>query len=968
MRLPNGFPQEFKKPSKGKFSIMCLDATFAKNSNNPGFKPVIISLLISCGTTLEEFLNIVKNDFFIKAPDEYGPGAFDGVNFKLHIRDTEECIIIDYDKCKNFPLDLLGFCEAKPNFVKTTREKPADVEMPKHLGLFNTGMMCYANSVLQVLYRIPEFRRMILGLQIPDDGSKNETLAHYLYELFMRMEMYYMKRSNNFGESTASAKDLLIKYGGEAAIKTQNDAHEFFTRFIEKIEKDYKDEFHQEFTDAFMSNSLENKTTCSVCGGCVIENEKFYDISLPLNYDSVPESAICTLFGNKVSDYNCPRCKSKGDADRETTVKKIPDTFFLHLMRFDKNGIKDPKNIDIPKETPFDGIGVEEEEGERKFKLFAIVAHSGDAAGGHYVSYVHNIDAPDTWLYFNDGTVTDVPQDKIFKDDNFKCIEGEHTPYIVIYRRDKPSDDASMAIANDKLDKAAVEKFMTKHCKEYMDNYYPLIITYEDRTKCGYFNIAKTGTDIINFAKKEFDISKKNITLKIKTKTIEQIDPKHTIKDFRKPKALCASLIIEASDPPQSQSQSQLTVAKQDKKPPSSIYTRCRFTYVKSITEREEREINILNTGTYKDLYDFVAKELKMNVRNISICKLNRQDPANTFSSFTTDMWGNRFLYSKDDELYVGWARDSNGNPNEDMEQLLNELASVVYLPVTVRGEGKDRQFNVEADYLRENIRTILKKVIDKSGIPEEEIIIKRGMNPHNLIEVNKDDYDKKPIDGGLYQLVKIEVSRTKLDPNVLQEFGGKYHYAQTRFMEINDNSSPLSVKFTPIGDFPIPENSKPCELEETMRLFLILSGINPGDKKILFCFGERNQKYFPSRIFADNDTIPKGVWSYPNSDLVILLVDKSMLDTPDKVLVIERHCKKNQSNLGPGKLRAISPDELASDNAYAYGNLFDSYPDGEYEIAVDQLKMIDSATSSNRSSLKYEKFNTVSEGKTLLS
>lgn len=960
VKKPSHFPKtNTAKQPDGMLSVQCADFTFAKDAAASKYTPAVKNLFFSPYATLNELLKELNTAFQAAKPLAYEGVSLENVNIKLYSGRDDRSIILDYEKCKDVPLILLGFYKKGVNFVEPTKSMPSVPRTHKYLGLENLGAMCYANSVLQVLFHVPEFREAIIKLRAYDNESSNDTVAYYLHELFMKMEMYALRKFNNFDDDTVSTKALLMKYNGEDAIKIQSDAHEFFFKLIEKLEADFRDVYHQEFSVRSMKCDYDVST---ICNGCETQgetkSESSYCISLPINgCDDITE-CITSLVSEEIEEYDCPKCKKKCTAGRDTTFV-FPDTFMLHIARFSKDGRKNPKKVGVPKKIDLDIIG--SGDACKKYELFAVIAHNGSVSSGHYVSYVQDPEAdpeaPGKWICFNDRKVDEKVEGNIFKDGNFECEDSGFTPYIVVYRRDE-KEIALQPVGNDKIDDEIIKAFVEKLSSEQI----LIEVKFGDRVKQKFFNVSNTGDNILSFAEKE--LGAKGSYLELKNGKGEKLDPKSTIRDCRIHPWDCL-LVEESRKPPSPPVPAIKPPAPSPVPPPKPIDVNltCKFKYFKSKDEIVEHEVEISSSGTYKDLHTSIAGLLGRNAESISVCRVNMSNPANSYSSFTRSMWPFRFSRSDDGELYVGTARDSSLEPNRDMENFLMQKGSIVCLPVE-NPDGEVKEFTVEADYTKVTAGVIIDEIIKKSGIPKEQIIIKYGTNKNNIKEVNKDEYPKKLIDAGLYQTITFHVSKSKISPADLSKLGPRYHYAQTRLMEINFSSSSTSVKFTKIGDFPIPEGAVVSSLEWLMKKFLVASGVPvPDDKKILFCYGTRNQNYFPSKIFSPNETIDNGAWMYPTFDLVVFFYDEdSFKDNGANNIVFMRHFNKSRNILEPAKMVLINSSSPVSDVYCQFLSLFEV--GGCSEISVEQHGSINSVTSLSISSLKYKRFDPESDGK----
>lgn len=261
----------------------------------------------------------------------------------------------------------------------------------RYCGILNSGSTCYMASILQVLFHTGSFRQLIYNFK----DAKDAVAA--LQRLFTELQL----------SSRAPTLDSFIRSLGsfhELAL-VQNDAQEFFIAFIERCENDLGEEFTKGINNIFgcvtttFIESLEKEVLRK-------KDERFYTFPVVVEgLKSLEESLNLITAKDKIESYETDDGR-KIEAEQTQIFTKLPPILSFHLCRFSYNSKTNSVNeIRSPFDCPFEldmsrySPGIQ---GETKYQLYAITAHSGNPVFGHYTSFIRP-QLGEQWILFNDG-------------------------------------------------------------------------------------------------------------------------------------------------------------------------------------------------------------------------------------------------------------------------------------------------------------------------------------------------------------------------------------------------------------------------------------------------------------------------------------------------------------------------------------------------------------------------------------
>lgn len=146
-------------------------------------------------------------------------------------------------------------------------------------------------------------------------------------------------------------------------------------------------------------------------------------------------------FGTKeaVHGFMSNKTKTEVEASKRTSLEELPPALILHLKQFvyDKTGgcqkltkkMDYDMDLDINKELLSPTGRAKIPAGQRTYKLFAVVYHTGkEASGGHYISDYYHVGS-NSWIRADDNHI------KVVKPHQVLNPPTGFTPYLLVYRR-----------------------------------------------------------------------------------------------------------------------------------------------------------------------------------------------------------------------------------------------------------------------------------------------------------------------------------------------------------------------------------------------------------------------------------------------------------------------------------------------------------------------------------------------------
>lgn len=374
-----------------------------------------------------------------------------------------------------------------------------------YVGLKNQGATCYMNSLLQTLYFTNHLRKCVYKMPTEfDDSSKSVALA--LQRVFNELQ---------FSDKPVGTKKLTKSFGWETLDSfMQHDVQEFLRVLLDKIECKMKGTCVEGTIPRLFEGKMVSYIKCKNVDYNSTRIETFYDIQLNINgkrtiYESFNDYVATEILRGD-NKYDAGE-HGLQEAEKGVIFKSFPPVLHLHLMRFQYDPINDISvkfndRLEFDEKLNLDRFLEHPESTPANYTLQAVLVHSGDNHGGHYVVFI-NPKCDGRWCKFDDDVVSSC-KTKHAIDQNFGGPDDElsfaakhsSNAYMLVYIRDSSMKEILEDVTekditfelNDRLGEEKRMEIIKRRERNESTQYMNVNVLLED-----YFELNHT-TDLID--------------------------------------------------------------------------------------------------------------------------------------------------------------------------------------------------------------------------------------------------------------------------------------------------------------------------------------------------------------------------------------------------------------------------------------------------------------------------------------
>jgi ubiquitin carboxyl-terminal hydrolase 7 len=338
-----------------------------------------------------------------------------------------------------------------------------------YIGIKNQGATCYMNSLLQSLYHLSYFRRVVY--KMPYEAGSTVTIPCALQTLFYRLQT---------SSDSVSTKELTKSFGwDDFESYHQHDATEFNRVLIDTLETKMKGTAVEGTMEKLFRGEFINYIECVHVKFASNRPEFFYDLQLPVEgCKTVYDSFRSYVMPERMEGQNKYQAEGFGlqEAIKGIRFKTFPDVLELNLNRFKHDFYSDTiRKINdrfefYPVIDLKEFAGANEEGVSTVYHLHAVLVHSGTMQGGHYYAFIRPTLGPE-WYRFDDENVRKATE-KDAIDENFGFTEDPRNmrynnplmykkfanAYMLIYVRDSRVKEIFEPIKDEEIPHYLIEK------------------------------------------------------------------------------------------------------------------------------------------------------------------------------------------------------------------------------------------------------------------------------------------------------------------------------------------------------------------------------------------------------------------------------------------------------------------------------------------------------------------------------
>ncbi|XP_029834875.3 ubiquitin carboxyl-terminal hydrolase 7 isoform X1 [Ixodes scapularis] len=339
-----------------------------------------------------------------------------------------------------------------------------------YVGLKNQGATCYMNSLLQTLFFTNQLRKAVYQMPTEsDDSSKSVALA--LQRVFYELQ---------FSDKPVGTKKLTKSFGWETLDSfMQHDVQELCRVLLDNMESKMKGTCVEGTIPRLFEGKMISFIKCKHVEYTSRRMEPFYDIQLNVKgKKNIHESFQDYCATESLDGENKYDAGEYGlqEAEKGIIFACLPPVVHLHLLRFQydpltDNNVKLNDRFEFPEKLNLSDFLHEKGPSPATYTLHAVLVHSGDNHGGHYVVFI-NPRGDGRWCKFDDDVVSRCTKQEAI-DHNFGGTEDDvavsrhcTNAYMLVYIRDSAINEVLQSVTENDIPEQLVERLQEEKRQE----------------------------------------------------------------------------------------------------------------------------------------------------------------------------------------------------------------------------------------------------------------------------------------------------------------------------------------------------------------------------------------------------------------------------------------------------------------------------------------------------------------------
>uniref|UniRef100_A0A674CWV4 Ubiquitin carboxyl-terminal hydrolase n=1 Tax=Salmo trutta TaxID=8032 RepID=A0A674CWV4_SALTR len=219
---------------------------------------------------------------------------------------------------------------------------------PGLTGMKNLGNSCYLNSVMQVLFTVPDFQSKSVTAKLgygllsgeyskpaPDPGEGSEPSSE--------------PRGDQVGIAARMFKALVGRGHPEFSTNRQQDAQEFLLHFINMVERNCRSGVNPSEAFRFL---VEERIVCQQSQKAKYTQRVDYILQLPVPMDQATNTASLNNEPETLTDFWSSAAQAKTTATKTTRFASFPDHMVIQVKKFTFGQDWVPKKLDVSIDVP----------------------------------------------------------------------------------------------------------------------------------------------------------------------------------------------------------------------------------------------------------------------------------------------------------------------------------------------------------------------------------------------------------------------------------------------------------------------------------------------------------------------------------------------------------------------------------------------------------------------------------------